>query len=172
MNYFDLFSLAPGFDVDKNALSACFRQLQSQYHPDNYAGAGFQEKAIALHKASTINDAYQTLLHPERRAQYMLQLHGIDISNEQQTMQDLDFLMAQMSLREELESLSQSDDPEDAIERFSEKLRKQQHDLENMFVREYEEKQYTQAADSARKMKFYVRLKEQLRALEDNLFEL
>lgn len=172
MNYFELFSLTPGFDVDKNALSACFRQLQSQYHPDNYAGAGDQEKVMALHKASTINDAYQTLLRPERRAQYMLQLNGIDISNEQQTMQDIDFLMTQMSLREELESIAQSDDPEGDIEHFAENLRSQQHQLETTFVREYNEKQFTQAADSARKMKFYVRLKEQLRALEDNLFEL
>lgn len=172
MSYFDLFSLTPGFAIDKNALSARFRQLQSQYHPDNFAGADDKSQAQALQKASEINDAYQTLLHPEKRAQYMLKLVNIDIADEQQTMHDIDFLMLQMSLREELEGIKNSDDPESAIDAFASKLKAAQKQLEEAFVLQYQRSDYEQAADSVRKMKFYLRLTQQLRQLEDNLLDL
>ncbi|MFM2482569.1 co-chaperone HscB [Celerinatantimonas sp. YJH-8] len=172
MNYFELFSIEPGFAIDKNTLSARFRQLQSQYHPDNFAGGDDREQALALHKASEINEAYQALLHPESRAQYMLSLVGIDISAEQQTLQDMDFLMSQMALREELESIEKLDDPESAMERFSAKLKQQQQQLEADFVTAYQQQAYTKAADCVRKMKFYIRLREQLRQLEDKLLDL
>ncbi|MFM2485007.1 co-chaperone HscB [Celerinatantimonas yamalensis] len=172
MSYFELFSLAPGFAIDKNALSARFRQLQSQYHPDNFASEDDRQKAQALHKASEVNDAYQTLLHPERRAQYLLKLAGIDIADEQQTMHDMDFLTTQMTLREELEAISSQDDPEAAIDAFSATLKSAQQQLEEIFVANYQHSQFDVAADSVRKMKFYIRLRQQLRQLEDNLLDL
>lgn len=172
MNYFELFSIEPGFSIDKNALSARFRQLQTQYHPDNFAAADEREKALALHKASEINEAYQTLSHPAQRAEYLLSLAGVDLASEQQTLKDLDFLMAQMTLREELESIEKADDPEPLVDQFSSKLKAQLQQLEEEFVTLYQEGAYDEAADSVRKMKFYIRLQQQVRQLEDKLFDL
>ena len=37
-NYFDLFGLAPAFRVDGALLDQAYRQLQTEVHPDRYAG--------------------------------------------------------------------------------------------------------------------------------------
>lgn len=172
MSYFELFSLAPGFAIDKNALSARFRQLQRQYHPDNFAGENDQAQALALQKASEINDAYQTLSKPDLRAQYLLKLVGVDISDEQKTLQDIDFLMEQMSLREELESIPERDDPQESIDHFTHKIKQAQQQLQDEFASLYEQKEFELAADTVRKLKFYLRLSQQTHQLEDKILDL
>ena len=64
------------------------------------------------------------LKNPISRAEYLLVQHGEDIRGEQQTMQDPMFLMEQMELREELEDIADSSDPEDALFAFEGKVSK------------------------------------------------
>ena len=111
MNYFELFHLAPSFALDTDQLAVQYRQLQQQYHPDRYAAASEAERVQALQQASDVNAAYQTLKDPLSRAEYLLMLQGLDIRGEQQTLQDPEFLMQQLSWREELEALREAADP-------------------------------------------------------------
>ena len=108
MNYFELFHLAPSFVLDANQLAVQYRQLQQQYHPDRYAAASDGERLQALQQASDVNAAYQTLKDPLSRAEYLLTLQGLDIRDEQQTLQDPEFLMQQLDWREELEALREA----------------------------------------------------------------
>lgn len=171
MNYFELFALTPNFEVDAAELKSKFRTLQSQFHPDKFANENDQLKSAALQKAALINDAFSTLTNPVRRAEYLLSMQGVDLAGEQQTLQDMDFLMQQMQLRESLEQIESSADPEAAIDAMAKQLKQAQLALETEFVGALQQELLTPAADAVRKMKFYARLTEQLRRLEDKLLE-
>lgn len=107
-DYFTLLGLLPHFVVDNAKLKASYLLLQKKFHPDNFIDATPQEKMQATLTASKINQAYQTLKDPLKRANYILTLHDIDALNENDTAMPMDFLMEQMQLREALEEGTQS----------------------------------------------------------------
>lgn len=75
-DYFSLLSLPRSFEVDAAALEQSYFALQREYHPDRFAKASAEERAIATQMSVRVNDAYQTLKSPLARAQYLLQLAG------------------------------------------------------------------------------------------------
>lgn len=103
MNFFTLFDLPESLDVDKTKLSTTYQMLQQLTHPDKFSTGSEQEKRIALQKNSQVNDGYSVLKNPLTRAQHLLSLRGVDVRDEQHTMQDTAFLMQQMEWRESLE---------------------------------------------------------------------
>ncbi|WP_413110880.1 co-chaperone HscB [Thaumasiovibrio sp. DFM-14] len=171
MNYFELFGLPCDFTVDGNLLSHRFRDLQRQFHPDNFATASERDRLLAVQKAAEINDAFQTLKDPLRRAEYLLTLHGVELHIERQTMQDPEFLMAQMELREHLEAIPDSVDPEQALMDFDEEVQVLYQQQLAQFVTLLAEQQWTDAADVVRKMKFVVKLQQEVERIEDSLFD-
>lgn len=169
MNYFELFGLPRQFSLDGSLLSSQFRQLQMQFHPDKFASASERDRLMAVQKAAQINDAYQTLKNPISRAEYLLAEYGVEIRGEQQTMQDPMFLMQQMELREELESIASSADPETALFDFEAKVSKmfkqQLADVEH----ELDQADWSQAAERVRKLKFIAKLKHEIELVEEKL---
>ena len=124
---------------------------------------------MAVQKAAQINDAYQVLKHPISRAEYLLAENGSDIRAEQQTMQDPMFLMEQMELREELEELATSADPESALFDFDSKVSKMYKQQLVNVEEQLNQAQWSQAADSVRKLKFIAKLKNEIELVEDKL---
>jgi molecular chaperone HscB len=98
-------------------------------------------------------------------------LQGIDLSGEQQTINDIDFLMSQMALREQLAEIENAADPEQAIDDFSTLLKQQRSDLSSSFEKAYNEQNFDLAADHVRKLKFYARLQQQLQQLEEKILD-
>lgn len=169
MNYFELFGLPQQFTLDGGLLSSQFRELQKRFHPDNAATASESEKLAAVQKASQINDAYQVLKSPISRAEYLLSLHSMDIRSEQQTMQDPEFLMEQMMLREELEEIESGSDIENALFEFDAKVTKLYKTHMVNVETELNQAQWAQAANSVRKLKFIAKLKNEVERVEENL---
>jgi molecular chaperone HscB len=101
-NHFELFQLPATFHVDQDALDAAYRDVQGRVHPDRFVNASDAEKRVAMQWATRANEAYQTLRHPQKRAQYLCELHGVDLQTESNTAMPVDFLMQQMELREAL----------------------------------------------------------------------
>ena len=122
-----------------------------------------------MQKAAQINDAYQVLKNPISRAEYLLVQHGEDIRGEQQTMQDPMFLMEQMELREELEDIADSSDPEDALFAFEGKVSKMYKQQLSAIQQELESEAWLEAADRVRKLKFIAKLKNEIELVEDRL---
>ncbi|KAF7787823.1 molecular chaperone HscB [Pseudoalteromonas rubra] len=174
MRYFDLFDLPVSYQVDLAALNQRYLDLQRAVHPDKFAHLGEREKLLAVQKTAEINDALAVLKHPVKRAEYMLSERGVDIRAEQQTLQDPAFLMQQMELREALEDIAHSTDPEAEIESFEAQARQleQQYSagLGELLVSQ-DEAALQRAADHIRKLKFVYKLKDELSRIEDSLFD-
>jgi molecular chaperone HscB len=101
-NHFDLFQIPATFDVDQDALDSAYREIQGRVHPDRFVNASDAEKRVAMQWATRANEAYQTLRNPQKRAQYLCELNGVDLQVESNTAMPMDFLMQQMELREAL----------------------------------------------------------------------
>ena len=100
-NFFDLFGLPPAFRFDGAALDRAYRQLQTEVHPDRFAGGSDAEKRLALQSSARVNEAYRALKNPVQRAQYLLKLHGVDAIGETDTALPLEFLERQLERREQ-----------------------------------------------------------------------
>ena len=107
-NFFEIFDLTPGFDVDLALLTGRYRELQRLVHPDKYAQGSDQDRRIAVQMAANINDAFRTLKDPVERARYLLSLQAISVDDESARQVDPEFLMEQMELREALGEVSGS----------------------------------------------------------------
>jgi len=101
-NHFDLFQLPAKFAIDMGALDAAYRDVQGQVHPDRFVNASDAEKRVAMQWATRANEAYQTLKNPQKRAQYLCELNGVDLKTESNTAMPMQFLMQQMEWREAL----------------------------------------------------------------------
>lgn len=174
MNYFQLFNIAPSFDIDLSELSSSYQTLQKTVHPDNFAHTSEQQQRLAVQKSAQVNDAYQTLKNPLKRAEYMLIERGVDMPNEQQSFSDTGFLMHQLELREMLEDIQLSSNPEAALEDVQAIL-----DNESLALSQIMQTQITEnnrasnsaACDNLRKLKFYQKLNIDVERLEESLFE-
>jgi molecular chaperone HscB len=82
-DYFTLFGLEPGFDLDMAELERRYIEKQQHYHPDKFVMRAPQERIMALHMATDVNEAYEVLKDPLSRAEYLLELKGIHISGEE-----------------------------------------------------------------------------------------
>ena len=57
MDYFTLFGLPARYQLDTQALSLRFQDLQRQYHPDKFASGSRAEQLAAVSQSATINRA-------------------------------------------------------------------------------------------------------------------
>ncbi len=111
-NFFELFNLPMQFDVDGKALDTAYRNIQRLVHPDRFVTAPEAEKRAAVQYASLVNDAYQTLKDPIKRAGHLCALNGVPMESGAHIQMDPLFLMEQMDWREKLEAAQYSDDRE------------------------------------------------------------
>src|SRR2546422_9941145 len=99
-NHFELFGLPARFAVDGASLEVRYRELQREVHPDRFAAAPDPERRASMQLATRVNEAYQILKSPLRRAVYILQLRGVDPEVETNTAMAPQFLIEKMSWRE------------------------------------------------------------------------
>ena len=109
-NYFELFGLAPSFNIELATFETNFRKIQSASHPDRFVTGTAAEKLSAMQLATLANEAHQTLKSPANRAKYLLELQGITAISDTNTAMPTDFLMQQMEWREALEDAKAAKD--------------------------------------------------------------
>lgn len=171
MNHFEMFNLPADFVVDTQQLAVSYQQLQRLTHPDRFATASEQQRLLAMQKNAQLNDAYQTLKSPLRRAEYLLSLRGMDLNHEQLTVQDKAFLFQQMEWREQLEEIEQRSDL-DELETLDDELAEQVNQQLGQLQQWLEDDSQTsrdQAADAIAKLKFFYKLRQQVDILEEKL---
>ena len=122
---FDLFGLTRSFAQDRAALDAAWKALQRQAHPDKFAAQGAAAQRLAMRWSVRINEAYQRLKDPVRRAAYLCELAGFPIAAHQNTAMPAAFLLQQMEWHEALEDA----DSAQALETLADQVRAQQTEL-------------------------------------------
>ena len=100
---FALFGLPRRFALDRTQIDARWKQLQRLAHPDRFAHQAAAAQRIAMQWSVRINEAYQRLRDPLRRAAYWCELQGVPVDAESNTAMPADFLMQQMQWREALD---------------------------------------------------------------------
>ncbi|WP_242523760.1 co-chaperone HscB [Microbulbifer salipaludis] len=169
-NYFEIFGLPVAYEVDRQALSKRYRELQQEFHPDRFAAKSEREQMLSMQYAAQINEANNTLKDPVARAAYLLQLAGVEISPEQTTA-DGEFLMQQMVLRERLEDVRGATDPEAelaSLEREASQLFTAQ---ESAFSSALDAAELEAAKSALLKLQFLAKLQRQIEALEEDLLD-
>ncbi|HYR05430.1 MAG TPA: Fe-S protein assembly co-chaperone HscB, partial [Gallionella sp.] len=153
--------------MDMVQLEQRYRVLQALVHPDKYAHLSDAEQRLAIQRATLVNEAYQALRSPLRRARYLLSLHGVDIQEENNTVMPLDFLMAQMEWREAVIEAQQARDIA-ALAQLETRLKHETRELEaQLAVKIDAEKDYMAAAGLVRKLRFMEKLAEEIHAAYD-----
>ena len=170
-NHFELFNLPLRFAVDAEALDSAYRDVQSRVHPDKFVNATDAEKRVAMQWATRANEAYQTLKNPQKRAQYLCELHGVDLQTESNTSMPMAFLMQQMEWREELGEARAAKDG-DALEALDQQLRNERKARLAQIEQQIDANDYAQAAQGVRALMFLEKFKEEIEhsfsAIEDN----
>ena len=107
VNDFELFDLPVQFAQDRVQLDARWKNLQREAHPDKFASQGTAAQRVAMQWSVRINEAYQRLKDPMRRAAYLCELGGSPIQAENNTAMPAAFLMQQMEWREAMDDASE-----------------------------------------------------------------
>jgi molecular chaperone HscB len=103
---FELFGLTRQFAQDRAVLDARWKALQREAHPDKFALEGAAAQRVAMQWSVRINEAYQRLKDPLKRAAYLCELHQAPVNAHSNTAMPTDFLMQQMEWRETLDDAS------------------------------------------------------------------
>jgi molecular chaperone HscB len=91
-----------GYDLDPKEIGRRYFQLQRRLHPDRFATKSPKERALSQAQATSLNEAYETLMDPLSRAVYLLRLAGIETGGGGRTIDDPVLLMEAMEMREAL----------------------------------------------------------------------
>lgn len=173
-NFFELFSLPVSFDIDLKLLSAKFRDLQQVVHPDRFANSSDQEKRLSVQKAALINEAYQILKSPQRRARYILELQGVVFDEQSNPVMDPMFLMQQMELREALADVKSRPDPEAALEKVIDELKSGKTRVLNDLAKQLdtpEKADLEKASQLMHELQFLDKLQSESEVIEEELMD-
>ena len=100
---FALFAVSEQFRQDRTQIDARWKELQREAHPDRFAAQGAAAQRVAMQWSVRVNEAYQRLKDPLKRAAYLCEMRGAPIEAENNTAMPAAFLMQQMQWREALE---------------------------------------------------------------------
>lgn len=102
VDYFGLFQLPRGYDIDPAELEDRFLSLSRNVHPDFFNTQPQQVQHLAVRLSAQVNGAYRVLRSPVLRAEYLLELTGGPSAAQDKGVPD-GFLGEIMLLREEIE---------------------------------------------------------------------
>jgi molecular chaperone HscB len=163
-NDFELFDLPAQFAQDSAALDARWKELQREAHPDKFVAQGGAAQRLAMQWSVRINEAYQRLKNPMKRAMYLCELHGAPIEAESNTAMPPDFLVQQMQWREALEDADGIENLEEIASQASSSKREQLSKIEQLLDRE---KNFPAAAQQVRSLMFIERFGSEIDARID-----
>lgn len=110
-DHFTRLGLRRGYALEPADLDRQYFGFQRRLHPDRFATRSPKERALSQSQAIALNEAYETLKDPLKRAAYLLRLAGRSVDVDQAaTVTDPELLMEAMEMRE---ALADADTPEE-----------------------------------------------------------
>ncbi len=165
-NDFELFDVPVRFAQDSAVLDARWKALQREAHPDKFAAQGAAAQRVAMQWSVRINEAYQRLKNPLKRASYLCELHGAPIDASNNTAMPHDFLLQQMQWREALEEAETVQDLEEIASQSMASERKQLSKIEQTLD---QGRDFLAAAQQVRSLMFIERFASEVDARIDQL---
>lgn len=83
-DHFAVLGLQRGYAMDFPAAEVAYQKLSRQLHPDRFATADPRARRASLGHTVQLNAAWRTLKDPVRRAEYLLELAGVDVASDDQ----------------------------------------------------------------------------------------
>ena len=174
-NFFVLFEQPVQFELPQVVLEQRLRTLQKRYHPDsivksNDSNNDSHNQSLQQQSEQTsalINQAYQTLSHPDSRAAYMLDLAG-QAQTLDQSIADLEFLEDAMQLRINLEQAIE-DKQSLMLQQLHPQITTRLQEQSVRFEESYQQQQWQNAIDATQKLKFLVKLNADITIAIDEL---
>jgi molecular chaperone HscB len=163
---FELFDVPPTFAQDRATLDERWKELQREAHPDRFAAQGAAAQRVAMQWSVRINEAYQRLKDPIKRASYICALNGAKIDAEHNTAMPADFLMQQMEWRESLDDAHDAKTLEALHEEVDGARRRALSSLDWLID---EKASYAEAAAQVRALMFIERFAKDVEAKLDHL---
>ena len=163
---FELFGVPAQFAQDRAALDARWKDLQREAHPDKFAAQGSAAKRVAMQWSVRINEAYQRLKDPLRRASYLCELNGAPINAEKNTAMPTDFLIQQMAWREALDAAKKVENMNKIADESNEYGREQLLKIEQSIDVKHD---FISAATQVRSLMFIERFQTEVEARIDQL---
>ena len=129
---FELFGLLRKFAQERSQIDARWKELQREAHPDRFAAQGAAAQRVAMQWSVRINEAYQRLKDPLKRAAYLCELAGAPVRAEDNTAMPAAFLMQQMEWRESLEDTADVGALEDLADEVAAERKRVQQSLSHL----------------------------------------
>lgn len=165
-NDFALFGEPMQFVQDPARLDARWKELQKEAHPDRFAAQGTAAQRLAMQWSVRINEAYQRLKDPLKRASYLCELHGAPINAENNTTMPAEFLVQQMQWRDELDDAASIGDLEKIALKAQSSSR---HQISKIAHTLDTEKNFPAAAEQVRSLMFIDRFTREVAARIERL---
>ena len=181
-NCFELFNLPSSFEIDKKELRSRYKTVMSKCHPDRFVGNSEADKNAAIAATAQVAQAYNILKSPPKRAAYLLELLGLFVNSNANLSSDPLFLLEQLELREKLESVPFTENPDTLLQTVIGEAKSLQSEQGQLFSALYEqlqtlrqsedqEKLLQNAQDSILKLRFLEKLFEEISALQHKLLD-
>jgi molecular chaperone HscB len=106
-SHFERLGLPRRFALDLTEVERNYLSRSRELHPDFHQLAATSEQRASMELTAALNEAYATLRHPFRRAEYLLTLDGGPSAAEHKEMAPA-FLEEMLELRMEIEELRES----------------------------------------------------------------
>ena len=147
-------------------LDSRWKELQREAHPDKFAAQGVSAQRFAMQWSVRINEAYQRLKLPLKRAGYLCELNGAAIHAETNTAMPPAFLMQQMEWREALEEAKTIEHLDEIAAMATQTMHEQLSKVEQFLDVDHN---FTAAAQQVRALMFTERFASEVDARMDQL---
>ncbi len=165
-NDFELFGLPEQFAQERSAIDQRWKELQRQAHPDKFAAQGAAAQRVAMQWSVRINEAYQRLKDPVKRAAYLCELKGAPVQAHHNTAMPPAFLVQQMEWREALEEASSASELQALADDNQAALRENLLTLARALDEQHD---YPQAAQVVSGLMFIERFGQEVASRQDQL---
>ena len=163
---FELFEIPAQFAQDRSVLHAKWKDLQREAHPDKFAAQGAAAQRIAMQWSVRINEAYNRLKDPLKRATYLCELNGAPIEAHTNTAMPQAFMIMQIEWREELEDAETAEELEKIEQQASNYVHEQLSKIEQLTDVKHD---YVAAANEVRTLMFVSRFVGEIEARLDKI---
>lgn len=164
-DYFDLFGLEAGVNVDILALEMAYLDLQKKTHPDHFALKSLTEQMQAIEFTALLNQAYETLQSPLKTAVYLLKQQGIDALPERGGDTPPQLMMKSFEMHECLDDIESLE----ALRAYKKQIEAEEKELIEALAADIRNASFAQAVEKTVELKFMATFFKELRIKQKKL---